>query len=160
MGATLDSFDLQLLALVQQDARLSQADLGTRVSLSTAAVNRRLKRMADDGVITRYAAVIDPPAVGYPLTIIAGVETESERVDLLDEMKRAFASCSEVQQCYYVTGDWDFILIFTVTDMEHYNALTRQLFFKNNNVKRFKTFVTMSRVKVGLSVPVDSGVQE
>ena len=160
MSTTLDSFDLQLLALVQQDARLSQADLGTRVNLSTAAVNRRLKRMADDGVITRYAAVLDPPAVGYPLTIIAGVETESERVDLLDEMKRAFASCPEVQQCYYVTGDWDFILIFTVTNMEHYNALTRQLFFKNNNVKRFKTFVTMSRVKVGLSVPVDRGEQE
>jgi DNA-binding Lrp family transcriptional regulator len=155
MSATLDGFDLQLLALVQQDARLSQADLGARVNLSTAAVNRRLKRMADDGVITRYAAVVDPPAVGYPLTIIAGVETESERVDLLDEMKRAFASCPEVQQCYYVTGDWDFVLIFTVTDMEHYNALTRQLFFTNNNVKRFKTFVTMSRVKVGLSVPID-----
>jgi DNA-binding Lrp family transcriptional regulator len=155
MSATLDGFDLQLLALVQQDARLSQAELGVRVNLSTAAVNRRLKRMADDGVITRYAAVVDPAAVGYPLTIIAGVETESERVDLLDEMKRAFASCPEVQQCYYVTGDWDFVLIFTVTNMEHYNALTRRLFFTNNNVKRFKTFVTMSRVKVGLSVPID-----
>jgi len=157
MTSPLDSFDLQLLALVQGDARLSQAELGTRVNLSAAAVNRRLKRMTDDGVITRYAAIVDPPAVGYPLTIIAGVETESERVDLLDEMKRSFISCPEVQQCYYVTGDWDFVLIFTVTDMEHYNALTRQLFFTNNNVKRFKTFVTMSRVKVGLSVPIDGG---
>jgi DNA-binding Lrp family transcriptional regulator len=70
-------------------------------------------------VITGYAAVVEPAAVGYPLTIIAGVETESERVDLLDDMKRIFASCPEVQQCYYVTGDWDFILILTVTDMEH-----------------------------------------
>lgn len=156
MSATLDSFDLQLLALVQEDARLSQADLGARVSLSVAAVNRRLKRMAEDGVITRYAAIVNPPAVGYPLTIIAGVETESERIDLLDEMKRTFAGCPEIQQCYYVTGDWDFILIFTVTNMEHYTALTRQLFFKNNNVKRFKTFVTMSSVKVGLSVPIAS----
>jgi len=59
-----------------------------------------------------------------------------------------------VRQCYYVTGDWDFILIMAVTDMENYNALTRQLFFAGNNVKRFKTFVAMSRVKVGLSVPV------
>jgi Lrp/AsnC family transcriptional regulator, leucine-responsive regulatory protein len=154
MNSTLDAFDLQLLALVQEDARLPQAELGAKVNLSTAAVNRRLKQMNQSGVITQVAAVIDPAAVGYPLTIIAGVETESERVDLLDEMKRAFAACPEVQQCYYVTGDWDFILIFTVTDMEHYNALTRQLFFKNNNVKRFKTFVSMSRVKVGLTVPL------
>lgn len=154
MTSTLDNFDLQLLAEVQQDARLSQAELGGRVNLSTAAVNRRLKRLADDGVIKRYTAEIEPSAVGYPLTIIAGVEAESERVDLLDEMKRVFASCPEVQQCYYVTGDWDFILIFAVTDMEHYNRLTRDLFFTGNNVKRFKTFVAMSRVKAGLSLPI------
>ncbi len=154
MTSSLDNFDLRLLALVQENARLSQAELGERVNLSTAAVNRRLKRMTDEGTIKRYAAEPEPAAVGYPLTIIAGVETESERADLFDEMKQAFTSCPQVQQCYYVTGDWDFILIFTVKDMEQYNALTRQLFFTNNNVKRFKTFVTMSRVKVGLSLPI------
>lgn len=160
MTPTLDNFDLQLLAQVQGDASLSQAELGGRVNLSTAAVNRRLKRLTDDGVITRYTVEIEPSAVGYPLTIIAGVETESERIDLLDETKRLFASCPEVQQCYYVTGDWDFILILAVTNMEHYNALTRQLFFTGNNVKRFKTFVAMSRVKVGLSLPIGTGERE
>ncbi|KAB2904208.1 MAG: Lrp/AsnC family transcriptional regulator [Burkholderiaceae bacterium] len=154
MALTLDSFDLQLLAQLQVDARLSQAELGERVNLSTAAVNRRLKRLAEDGVIKRYTVELEPAAVGYPLTIIAGVEAESERVDLLDETRRVFVSCPEVQQCYYVTGDWDFILILAVTNMEHYNALTRQLFFMSNNVKRFKTFVTMSREKTGLSLPI------
>jgi DNA-binding Lrp family transcriptional regulator len=154
MMSTLDRFDVQLLAQLQDDARLPQSELGGRVNLSTAAVNRRLKRLADEGVIKRYTVDIDPSAVGYPLTIIAGVEAESERIDLLDETKRVFAACPEVQQCYYVTGDWDFILILAVTDMEHYNALTRQLFFTSNNVKRFKTFVAMSRVKASLSLPI------
>jgi len=157
MTPPLDSFDLRLLAEVQKDARLPQAELGERVSLSTAAVNRRLRRLTDEGVIKRYTAEVDPAAVGYPLTIIVGVEAESERVDRLDEMRRVFEACPEVQQCYYVTGDWDFILIFAVTDMEHYNALTRELFFAGNNVKRFNTFVAMSRVKVGLSLPIDTG---
>lgn len=154
MKPTLDSFDLQLLAQVQADARLSQAELGERVNLSTAAVNRRLKRLSEEGVITRYTAQVEPAALGHPLTVIAGVEAESERGDLLDATKRAFAACPEVQQCYYVTGDWDFILILTVTDMAHYKQLTQQLFFKNNNVKRFKTLVCMDRVKVGLTVPI------
>ena len=154
MTVPLDSFDLRLLAQVQADARLPQAELGERVDLSTAAVNRRLRRLADEGVIRRYTVEIEPAAVGCPLTVIAGVEAESERVDLLDETQRAFAACPEVQQCYYVTGDWDFILILAVRDMEHYNALTRQLFFKSNNVKRFKTFVAMSRVKTGLTLPI------
>ena len=157
MPIPLDGFDLQLLAEVQNDARLSQAELGGRVNLSTAAVNRRLRRLTDEGVIKRYTAELDPAALGYPLTVIAGVEAESERIDLLDETKRVFASCPEVQQCYYVTGDWDFILILAVTDMEHYNALTQRLFFTSNNVKRFKTFVAMSRVKIGQMVPIPTG---
>jgi len=149
----LDAFDRHLLAHLQVDASLAQAELGARVGLSTAAVNRRLKRMQADGVL-RNLAVVEPAAAGHGLTVIAGVEAESERRDLMDAIQRSFAACPEVQQCYYVTGDWDFILVFTVSDMAHYTALTRQLFFTNNNVKRFKTFVAMDRVKVGLGVPL------
>lgn len=152
---TLDRQDLHLLALLQQDAQRSQAELGAQVHLSTAAVNRRLKQLAGDGVIRGVTAQLDPAAVGFPLTIIAGVEAESERLDLLDAMQRAFAQCPAVQQCYYVTGEWDFILVFLVRDMDHYTELTRALFFTNHNVKRFTTLVTMNRVKVGLTVPLE-----
>jgi len=155
MTITLDAFDRKLLAEVQQDAQLPQNELGARVNLSTAAVNRRLRRLAEDGVIDRYAAIVAPEKVGCLLTIVSMVEVESEQIDLLDSMKRTFEQCPQIQQCYYVAGEWDFVLILTVRDMEQYNDLTRQLFFSNNNVKRFKTLVSMSRVKVGLGVPVD-----
>ncbi|WP_158939265.1 Lrp/AsnC family transcriptional regulator [Burkholderia sp. S171] len=155
MAAALDAFDRKLLAEVQRDAHTPQNELGARVNLSTAAVNRRLRRMADDGVIDRYTAVVSPEKVGCPLTIVTTVEVESEQIDLLDAMKRTFELCPQIQQCYYVAGEWDFVLIMTVRNMEQYNELTRQLFFANNNVKRFKTLVSMSRVKVGLNVPVD-----
>ena len=155
MAITLDAFDRKLLAEVQQDAQLAQNELGARVNLSTAAVNRRLRRLAEEGVIDRYAAIVSPEKVGCALTIVSTVEVESEQIDLLDAMKRTFAQCPQSQQCYYVAGEWDFVLILTVRDMEQYNELTRQLFFSNNNVKRFKTLVSMSRVKVGLGVPMD-----
>jgi len=156
MNTSLDAFDRHLLAHLQADATLPQAELGARVGLSTAAVNRRLKRMQAANVL-RYTAQVEPACAGYGLTVITGVEAENERMDLLDAIKRSFAACPEVQQCYYITGDWDFILIFLVRDMTHYTALTRQLFFANNNVKRFKTFVVMDRVKVGLGVPLVPG---
>jgi Lrp/AsnC family leucine-responsive transcriptional regulator len=155
MAASLDAFDRKLLAEVQRDAHIPQNELGARVNLSTAAVNRRLRRLADDGVIDRYTAVVAPEKVGFPLTIVTTVEVESEQIDLLDAMKRTFELCPQIQQCYYVAGEWDFVLVLTVRNMEQYNDLTRQLFFANNNVKRFKTLVSMSRVKVGLDVPVD-----
>jgi len=150
----LDAFDLQLLALVQADSRMPQSALGAAVHLSTAAVNRRLKRLEKTGVIERFTAVLAPQAVGHGLTIVAEVEAESERIDLLDAMKKTFKACPQVQQCYYVTSEWDFILILCVRDMAQYTALTRSLFFQGNNVKRFRTLVAMDRVKVGLEVPV------
>ncbi|KVT63872.1 AsnC family transcriptional regulator [Burkholderia ubonensis] len=155
MTTPLDAFDRKLLMEVQRDAQTPQNELGARVNLSTAAVNRRLRRLAEDGVIERYTAVVAPEKVGYALTIVVNVEMESEQIDQIDAMKRTFERCLQVQQCYYVTGEWDFVLILTVRDMDQYNALTRQLFFSNNKVKRFKTLVSMGRVKVGLGVAVD-----
>ncbi|WP_414440089.1 Lrp/AsnC family transcriptional regulator [Burkholderia sp. 22PA0106] len=154
MTSSLDTYDRKLLAEIQRDAQTPQNELGTRVNLSTAAVNRRLRRLADDGVIERYTAIVSPEKTGHPLTIVVNVEVESEQIDQLDAMKRSFARCPQIQQCYYVAGEWDFVLILSVRHMEQYNELTRQLFFSNNNVKRFKTLVSMDRVKVGLDVPV------
>lgn len=150
----LDAQDLRLLELIQANSRMSQSELGERIHLSTAAVNRRLKRMRDDGVIKRYGAVLAPAALGHPLSIVAEVEVESERIDLLDAMKQSFRDCPQVQQCYYVTGEWDFILILVVQDMAQYTTLSRKLFFQSNNVKRFRTLVTMDPVKVSVDVPV------
>jgi DNA-binding Lrp family transcriptional regulator len=110
--------------------------------------------MREEGVIQRYGAVLSPAALGHPLTIVAEVEAESERIELLDAMKRSFRACPQVQQCYYVTGEWDFILVLVVRDMAQYTALTRQLFFQSNNVRRFRTLVTMDPVKLSLDVPV------
>jgi DNA-binding Lrp family transcriptional regulator len=149
----LDDFDLALLSAIQQDATIPQHVLGARINLSSAAVNRRLKKLAEDGVIRKTVALLDPVRLGYPLTIIVEVEVESERLDLLDAMKRSFLACPQVQQCYYVAGECDFVLVFQVKSMEQYTVLTRALFFENNNVKRFRTLVSMSNVKVGLEVP-------
>ena len=151
--ATLDDVDLQLLELVQHDCHLSQAELGERVHLSAAAVNRRLKRLVADGVIRKFGAVLSGPPLGHPLTIVTEVAAESERIDLLDAMKAAFRACPQVQQCYYVTGEWDFILIFVVRDMGEYTALSRRLFFQSNNVRRFRTLVSMDSIKASLDVP-------
>ncbi|MNC32723.1 Leucine-responsive regulatory protein [compost metagenome] len=114
----LDHFDLALLDAVQRDAGTSQLDLGAQVNLSSAAVNRRLKKLAADGVIRGTVAQVNPEQLGYTLTVITEVEVENERLDLLDEMKRTFLACPQVQQCYYVAGECDFVLIMLVRHME------------------------------------------
>lgn len=151
----LDAFDKKILALLQENNKLPQRELAEAVSLSPSAVNRRISALEAGGVIKHNISVIDPIAVGRPITIIAEVKVENERLDLLDEIKARFVSRTEVQQVYYVTGDFDFLLILNVKDMAEYEALTREIFFYGN-IKQFKTYVAMQNIKRTFAVPVGS----
>jgi Lrp/AsnC family leucine-responsive transcriptional regulator len=151
---TLDAFDLAILEVLQCDNTTPQRAIGEAVNLSAPAVQRRIRRMEEAGVIRANVAVIEPEAVGHSITIFTEVEIISETAELIDVAKLEFASAPEVQQCYYVTGETDFVLVIIVPSMADYEALTKRLFFQNNNVKKFRTFVAMDRVKVGLSVPL------
>lgn len=150
----LDGFDLRILEILQRNNKTPQRTIAEIINLSAPAVQRRIKRMEETGVIQANVAIVDPAKIGQEITILVAVEMESERVDLFDSAKRIFSSTPGIQQCYYVTGEADFILIITVQTMSDYEALTRKLFFANNNVKRFRTLVVMDRVKVGLAVPI------
>ncbi|WP_026621501.1 Lrp/AsnC family transcriptional regulator, leucine-responsive regulatory protein (plasmid) [Ensifer sp. WSM1721] len=149
----LDAFDRKILEILQRDNTTPQRTIGEAVNLSAPAVQRRIKRMTEEGVIRANVAIVDPAAVGKPITIFVEVEVLSETAEQIERAKREFASSPEIQQCYYVTGEADFVLVIVVPSMADYETLTRRLFFGNNNVKRFRTFVAMDRIKVGLSVP-------
>ena len=152
-GTPLDAIDRFLLEAVQRDAQPSQAALGNAVGLSAAAVNRRIRRLTDDGYIRRTVAVLDPARLGYPLTVIAQIEAITEEIGPLDDLQTSLISSPHVQQCYYVTGEWDFVCVLLVRDMAEYRNLTRTLFFAHGNVKRFKTLVVMDHPKISLDVP-------
>ena len=150
----LDRIDRAILDILQRDNKTSQRKIAEQVNLSAPAVQRRIKRLEETGVIQANIAVLDPAKVGQPITLFVQVAMESERMDLYESAKKSFISAPEVQQCYYVTGEADFMLVVSVRAMSDYEALTRRLFFQNNNVKHFRTFVAMDRVKVGLSIPL------
>lgn len=151
----LDGFDRAILRILQEDNTTPLRVIGAAVHLSAPAVQRRIKRLEAAGVIAAQVAVLDPAALGQALTIFVEVSLDSEKVADVDAAKRAFRAAPEVQQCYYVTGEADFVLVVVVPSMAAYEALTRRLFFDNPNVRRFRTFVAMDRVKAGLGVPVE-----
>lgn len=150
----LDPFDIAILSILQENSATPQRVIGQAVNLSTPAVQRRIRRLEKAGVIRANVAVLDPAKVGQLITLFVEIEMISETSELIDAAKQVFLSVSEIQQCYYVTGDADFVLVFVVPSMAAYEQLTRRLFFGNNNVKRFRTFVAMDCVKVGLTVPL------
>lgn len=152
--AAIDSFDREILRRLQADARATGEDIGADIGLSAAAVQRRIQRLRKSGVILAEVAIVDPAALGQAMTFVVGVELEHERADMLDAFRRAARADPNVQQCYYVTGAADFILIVLARDMADFEAFTRRLLFDNSNIRRFTTSVVMSRDKVGNGVPV------
>ncbi|MFD2554928.1 Lrp/AsnC family transcriptional regulator [Sphingobacterium tabacisoli] len=152
----LDRFDIAILKILQHDNFTPQRDIGQKIGLSAAAVQRRVKRMKAEGVIQRNVSVINREKIGRPITLFVEVIMESEKAEFIDSTKAIFRTTPEVQQCYYVTGDADFMLIIVVPTMHDYELLTRRIFFGNNYIKHFRTMVAMDLVKVGLDVSLDA----
>ena len=152
----LDAFDRKILAQVQRDARITAAQLATRVGLSPSACHRRLQALRERGVIQAEVALIDPRAVGRRITMVVTVTLEREHSDVVSDFKRAVRDMAEIQQCYYVTGQADFVLVLTARSMEAYDAFVERFLFSNRNVRRFETMVVMDRVKVGFDLPVEA----
>ncbi len=109
--------------------------------------------MEENGVIKANSAIISPEKVGKVITIIVEVHVVHAHASYMKEMKKVFSG-PEVQQCYYVTGEADFMLILTVSDMSEYEAISNRLFYNNENVKWFRTIVVIDRVKTTMDTPL------
>ena len=146
----MDYKDLHILRLVQENARLTAETLGERVGLSPAAVQKRLKKLKETGVIEREIAVLSPKKLDRDLTVIVEVLLERENRQQLEEFKKRMRTAPSVQQCYYTTGEADFLLILSVRDIKEYEAFTQEHFFDASNISRFKTSIVMDRVNTSL----------
>ncbi len=150
MNVSLDSFDMAILRILQTDNAMAHRLIGEQVNLSAPSVQRRIRRMEQSGVIAANVAQVDPEKVGLPLTIIVNLELVSETTDEIDAIKQRLSATPEVQQCYYVTGEVDIVLVMVVESMTEYERLSRALFIENEAVRKFRTFVSMDRVKSGV----------
>lgn len=148
----MDEKDHEILRLVQSDARLTAESLGLSIGLSTPAVQKRLKRLRETGVIEKEIAVLSPGKLGRQLTVIVEVVLERESRMHLDAFKRKMRNSHAVQQCYYTTGEADFIVIVVVKDIAEYEAFTQEYFFDESNISRFTSSIVMDRVKVSLDI--------
>ncbi len=148
----MDDKDYEILALVQSDARLTADALGASIGLSGPAVQKRLKRLRETGVIEKEVAVLSPTKLGREMTVIVEVVLERESRLHLDAFKRKMRGASAVQQCYYTTGEADFIMIVVVKDIQEYEAFTQEYFFDESNVGRFTSSIVMDRVKASLDI--------
>jgi Lrp/AsnC family leucine-responsive transcriptional regulator len=115
-GALLDATNLLLLEELQADARLSLAELGRRVSLSSPAVAERLRRLEEEGVITAYRAEVDPRALGYTLGVLIRSRPAPRQLAAVAQLAR---DTPEIVECHRVTGDDCYVMTAWVRDVTH-----------------------------------------
>lgn len=151
----MDKFDLDILRLLQRDCRMTAEAMSDHISLSPAAIQKRVKKLREGNVIQSEIAVLSPKRLGLTMTVIVNVELEREDLAVLEAFKRQMRKAENVQQCYYTTGEADFILIVVVEDIQAYEKFTHDYFFGNKVVRKFKSNIVMDPVKIGLSVPVE-----
>ena len=148
----LDEIDRRLLDEVQIDNRQSIETLSQKTSTSVSSVQRRLARLRNTGVIEADVSIVSQEALGWPMTFIVEVGLERERIDLLDAFRDTMRKLPEVQQCYYVTGNIDFILIVSTRDMRAYEEFSRRVFSENPNIRTYASHVVVDCVKNGRKV--------
>ncbi|MDQ3228559.1 MAG: Lrp/AsnC family transcriptional regulator [Pseudomonadota bacterium] len=148
----LDEFDHRLLDLLQRDAARTLTSLGEAVGLSASAVQRRLLRYRTSGLL-RQVAVLDPELL--PATTLATVLVTMERdtLRLHTAFRARMRAASEVQQCYALAGEWDYLVIMAVSSVAHYREAAERLFVDEGNVKRYDTRLVFDSVKTGLQLP-------
>ena len=151
----LDRFDRRLLNLVQEDAAQTAERLAEQVNLSPSAVQRRLRRMREQGVIVRDAAIVDPKKAGGLMTFVVTLVVERDHPESLSPLRAWLAGEESVQEAFYVTGEAaDFILVVTAPSTEAYDALMSRMVKANPTVKRYTTHVALTIVKRGLKIPI------
>ena len=152
---SLDDFDHRLLALLQQDAGRTLAALGDAVGLSPSAVQRRIQRYRHGGLL-RTLGVLDPNAIPSATlaTVWVAMERDTQRIHAA--FRSRMRAAPEVQQCYALAGEWDYLVILAASSVAHYREIAERLFVDEGNVKRYETRLVFDTVKLGLALPTRS----
>ncbi|MFM2447730.1 MAG: AsnC family transcriptional regulator [Pseudomonadota bacterium] len=154
----LDSIDRRILGALQVDGRMTYDELATKVQLSASAVLRRVKRLEDEQVISRYVALIEPERVGLALTAYINVRLEKHaevhKRNPMDLFRVSVQTWPEVVECAALTGEMDYLLRVVVQDMAHYARFIMECLLKHPSVEDCKTSFVLDRVKNTTAIPL------
>ena len=144
---TLDAIDIRILHELQTEASLTNHALAKSVHTSPATCLRRVRRLAEAGVIERHVALLSPRALGHGLTAFVEVSLDHQGAEALAEFERRAVAEAGVQQCHRVASGPDFMLVVQLADMAAYHALVQRLFTADANVRNVKAFFSVHRAK-------------
>ncbi|MHC4047197.1 Lrp/AsnC family transcriptional regulator [Bradyrhizobium sp. 23AC] len=146
MSARLDRTDLKILRLLQNNGRLSNAELAVSVAISPATCHRRTQRLFEDGFIPTVRAMVAPKKVAKGTLVMVGVVLDRSTPESFAIFEQAIARLKFVLDCHLVAGDFDYFLKIRVGDMEDFNRIHGEQLIALPGVRQTRTFFVMKEV--------------
>lgn len=150
----LDKTDLQILRILQENARLTTKELAARVHLSPTPVFERLKRLDNEGYIRKYVAVLDAEKLHCGFVVFCNVKLRRLNRDIAAEFTRIVRGIPEVTECYNISGDYDYLLKIHAPDMKYYQEFTLNVLGTIDSLGSLMSTFVMDEVKHDYGIPI------
>ncbi|MEM8600402.1 MAG: Lrp/AsnC family transcriptional regulator [Bacteroidota bacterium] len=151
----LDALDRALLTELQADNQQTHAQLGAKVGLSASSVRRRVTALRERGVIEAEVAILAPETVGVQAIVLVTFGEES--IEGENAFRERMRTAPEVQQCYAVAGQVDYVLVVHAADLPSYEAWGKRVLLAEPTIRRYDTHLVWSRIKFSTAIPLTEG---
>jgi Lrp/AsnC family leucine-responsive transcriptional regulator len=151
----LDAIDHRIVAALQADGRLTNADLAQRVGLSPSPCLRRVNRLEREGYIEGYRAILRRDQIGLGLTVFVSVKIEGHADDKAVAFEEAVVTFPEVVSCHMVSGETDYLLEIVVPDLDQYRSFLIDKLLELTVVREVRSNVAIQTLKAGAVLPLD-----
>lgn len=141
-----DDFDRKILSILRRDGRITFTDLAQRVGLSKTPCQQRVRRLVDKGVITGFAAIVDPAKVGLDHVAFAEVKLSDTREAALKQFNAAVRAIPEVEECHMIASSFDYLLKVRTPDIRRYRIVLGEKISSLPHVASTSTFVAMETI--------------
>lgn len=143
----LSRIDRNILRILQKDGRITYAELARQVGLSTTPCIERVRKMEREGIISGYSAKLEPRSLGLALLVFVEIKLSRTSQDIFEQFKRAASQLDEVQECYLVSGNFDYLIKARVADMAAYREFLGDTLLTLPGVHESTSYVVMEEVK-------------
>jgi len=152
----LDRIDRRLLAALQENGRLTVAELADKVGLTASPCSRRLRILEEGGIINRYAALLDQKRVGLPVSVFVSIKLERQQEDKLHRFEDAIRRCPEVLECYLMTGPRDYLLRVVARDLADYERFVKDTLTRIDGIANIESSFALGQVKHSSALPLET----
>ncbi|HYW76489.1 MAG TPA: Lrp/AsnC family transcriptional regulator [Gammaproteobacteria bacterium] len=153
--AVLDRIDRRILALLQRDGRMTNAELASHANLSPSACHRRVQLLRERGIIKGFAVLVDGKAIGRSTNVLVEVTLKSQSEETLDSFEKAVRSVPHVMECYLMAGDADYFLRIVAANAQDYERIHRQYLSRLPGVARIRTSFALRTIREEHTLRID-----